>query len=265
VIETAQRFGIGSTRLQPNLSTAIGSSDVKMIEHAEGYGVFATEGLKHPPVAILKVLTGDGKDITIAAEGAQRVIDPAPAYIIDNVLQGYTAFWHLGIDQWHMAAKSGTSSVQSGRTRDAWMMAYNPDLLVATWAGRTSSNPTADQSTYSLFGTSVGQSITTPFLKAAFSDAKWKHNFQQPPGVIQASCDPNAGGPAGTTAPAGAELLVSGDNGSGCAPPTPTPSAEPSATPNESPSPGGAPPPSPIITFPGSSPKPSPSPSSRLP
>jgi len=262
VIETAKRFGIGSTRLERNLSTAIGSSDAKMIEHAEGYGVFATQGMKHPPVAILKVLTGDGKDITIPPEGPQRVIDAAPTYIINNVLQGYNAFWHLGFDtSLHMAAKSGTSSCPSGLTRDAWMMAYNPRLLVAAWAGKTSSDPNLDACTYSLFGTSVGQDITAPFLKAAFAESKWRADFQEPAGVSNASCDPNAGGPSGTTAPSGHELLLSGDTGSGCVPPSPSPQPSPSPSPSGSQLPLETPLPSPISTFPFRSPRPSPSPS----
>jgi membrane peptidoglycan carboxypeptidase len=240
VIDLAHRMGI-STPIQPNLASAIGSSEVRMLDHAEAYGVLATQGYKHDPVPILKVLGSDGKDITIHPGNPQQVIDAAPVYIVNNVLLGYDAEWHVGFDR-KMAAKSGTTNVGDCCTGDAWLMAYNPDLVLTAWAGRTSNDKTKSGQTFGLFGVDAGKAILAPFLKSGvFNDAKWKEEFREPPGISHANCSDAGLSQPDVTKPSGGELVLSGDTPS-CTAPAPSPSepspspAEPSPTPQESPS-----------------------------
>ena len=138
VIDLAHRMGIDSA-IQPNLSSAIGTSELTMLEHAKAYGVLATQGYKHDPTPVLKVIGGGGRDITNSPGNPEQVVAAAPAYIINDILRGYNAEWKMGLDR-TMAAKSGTSNV-GDRTGDAWLVLYNPKVLVISWAGHTSVDP----------------------------------------------------------------------------------------------------------------------------
>ncbi|MEA2684098.1 MAG: hypothetical protein QOK05_2426 [Chloroflexota bacterium] len=270
VVSTARRLGI-STPIQPFLSSAIGASEVTMLDHAEAYGVLATQGIKHAPQPILKVLDGSGKDITIPAPAGQQVMDAAPAFIINDVLKDYNAEWHLGFDR-PMAAKSGTTNIQNANgsisTGDGWLMVYNPDVVIASWGGHTYSNDSpAEQktsATKNYFGVDNGTAIVSPFLRAMKD--RWKSTFQKPGGVTQGNCP---GGESNIDikdkyAPPGGEYLVAGDSASQCPTPSPSASSSPSASPSASPSSGGGVPsafPTIVSTPPRSSPTPQPSPS----
>ena len=237
VVAMAKRVGI-STPLQENLATAIGASEVTMVDHAEGYGVLANQGTKHDPVSILKVQSGAGKDITINPPAGQNVVDAAPAYIINDILKGYNKQWSLGFDR-TMAAKSGTTNVGTS-TGDGWLMVYNPDVVIATWAGHTSNDPNAGNATKGFFGVYLAQPVVDPFLKANAS--RWKSDFTKPGNVATASCALSG---LSVSDPVQPELIVSGQQPN-CTPPPPSlaptqaPSAPPVETrPSPSPSPSG--------------------------
>jgi membrane peptidoglycan carboxypeptidase len=272
VIQTAHDFGI-STPLQNNLATAIGGSEVRMIDHAVAYSVFATQGEKHDAIAIRQVQDSQGRNITTNPT-TKHVGDAGPLWIINDVLKGYNKRWNLGFDPaYHIAAKSGTSN-RGTSTADGWMMAYNPHLVIAAWGGHTTNDPTKqDPSTKGFYGVFTGQEITAPFLRNAFKEADWKVDFTRPSGITQVNCPgapaPSPGdspnpdsAPKNQYAPPGGDYILAGDSAATC--PTP-PASSPSPTP--SPSPNASPSPSPIDIVPtpfttaGSSPSPSPRPS----
>ncbi|HEV3230699.1 MAG TPA: transglycosylase domain-containing protein [Candidatus Dormibacteraeota bacterium] len=262
VVEMARRLGITSP-LRPQLDTAIGGSEVTMMDHSEGYGVLATLGHKHPPVVILKVLNADQQDITQSTGDDQNVLPSGPAYIISDILKGYNARWHLGFDR-PMAAKSGTTNVGT-KTGDGWLMAYNPDVVVAGWAGKTSNDPGASHATHGFYGIYVGQQIVAPFVRAALTDKRWKDDFQRPADVTDTHCDP---GVRDEGAPSGGELLWTQDPHPDCSGPSPSPTGAPSpsptdviATPSSAPGPPSpVPSPTPSSILPTGRPRPSPSP-----
>lgn len=274
VVATAHQFGI-STELKPFLATAIGASEVTMLDHVEAYGVLATQGTRHDPKAILKVLNSERQDITVKTEGGQQVIDAGPAFIINNILSGYNAQWHMGFPPGRtLASKSGTTN-RGTRTGDGWLMSYNPDVVIGVWGGHTSNDPNVDNSTTQFFGVNLGQAVVSPFL-AKFPD-RWKKDFTKPDSVTQAKCGFNQGGgspsPGGSPSagggpikeiqePPGGEYILVGDT---AACPSPSASASPSASPSPSPSPSAtpseAPTAQPSVNIPSPKPHQSPSPS----
>lgn len=271
VVATAKRLGIG-TPIQPFLSSAIGASEVTMLDHAEGYGVLATQGTKHDPVSILKVIDSSGKEITNKPNGGQQVVDAASAFIINDVLKNYNDEWGLGFPAGRQfAAKSGTTNIQnpdgSISTGDGWLMTYNPDVVIATWAGHTYSNDSSpdqkNSATKGFFGVDNGQAIVGPFLKSL--PDRWKDHFQKPSsGITQGNCGgSNSVQVPDKYAPAGGEYLLTADSSSQC--PTPSPTASPSSSPSASSEPSQAPSsapsdiPSPVLS-PTARPRPSPSP-----
>lgn len=223
VIDFAHSLGI-STPIADNASSAIGTSAVKMIDHAAAYGAFSNYGTKVTPRSILKVVDGNGNTLideqATPPPGAQ-VMTKAQAYAITKILQNYPARWGIHFNR-PIAAKSGTTD----NFVDAYYMAYSPDYVVATWAGHTDATGNEvgmDQ----VFGNNVGMDVTMPFVNSLPGPI---HSF---PVIAGALTDCTATGSAGTE---GCPTPTSSSS------PTPSASASPSATPTTSAAP-------PTITF----------------
>src|SRR5438067_7384133 len=184
VVRLAEAMGVHS-KLEPTLPTAIGAGDVTMLEHVQGYQVFANQGAKVPLVGITRVVAGSGNTIFEQRPGTQdgrmQVLTAAESYLITATLKGYPAQWGLGWTR-AMAGKSGTSGgSQPGVHPDAWMMAYNPDIVVGAWAGNTGANGRGQPT--SAFGTDVGSTISAEFINSLPPDLK--HWYTQPAGLVQ--------------------------------------------------------------------------------
>ncbi|HLH68412.1 MAG TPA: transglycosylase domain-containing protein [Candidatus Dormibacteraeota bacterium] len=203
VIRLARAMGIDSP-LKDELDTAIGGSEVTMLEQVQGYSVFADQGVKVPLVAITSIDDLHGDPLYQVQPGQQpgraRVLTPAEAYLITDTLKRYQDQWDLGWNR-QMASKSGTSGgSQVGVNGDAWMMAYNPDIVVGAWAGNT--GPNGQGGTISAFGVNVGQTVVAEFLNHL--PAGYRDWYTRPsglvardgtlflPGTQQRSCRPSA-------------------------------------------------------------------------
>jgi membrane peptidoglycan carboxypeptidase len=234
VIGLAYGMGISQslTPQAPNLSTAIGTSAVRMIDHASAYAAFANGGHKVVARGILKITDGSGnvlRDNTVAPNLGD-VLSPAQAWSISSILRGYAKQWNLHF-KYDTAGKSGTTD----KFIDAWYMTYTPDWVVATWTGHTSGTNAAEQGMNQVFGTSTGAAIAVPFV-----------NSLSKPSAFKA-----VSGSLGDCAPSDAAFK----DLAGC--PTPSPTATPSPSPSPSPSPTPTPTPTPSST-PSASPKPTP-------
>ena len=244
VIALAHQMGINS-HLDPGLATAIGGSDVTLLEHVQGYQVFADQGQKQQLNVIKSIDDATGKTVyTHDIGGGQNVLTPAESYLITDVLKQYQYQWGFGWNR-QMASKTGTSDNGHGQIPDSWIMAYNPDIVVGVWVGNTA--PNGGGGTIRAFGESVGQTIMRRFVNALPRSMRdW---YSTPSGLVHGGCD-------------SAEIFLNGTQGGPCPSPPPCPSSSPSASPGASPSacPSSSPTASPSPS-PGASPSPSPSPS----
>ena len=180
------------------------------------------------------------------------MVDAAPAFIINDILKGYNKPWNLGFDR-TLAAKSGTTNVGTS-TGDGWLMAYNPDVVIATWAGHTSNDPKEGNATKGMFGVYLAQPIVDPFLKNM--PGRWQSDFIKPSNIASATCGQ---GGLSVPDPVDPELIIAGGTPSCTAPtpspvPTEVPVVGPSQEPSPSPSQGG------ILISPRPTGPPSPSP-----
>jgi len=212
VIRLARAMGVTSP-LKDELDTAIGGSEVTMLEQVQGYSVFADQGMKVPLVAITGIDDLRGDVLYRVRPGQQpgrtRVLTPAEAYLITDTLKRYQEQWDLGWNR-QMASKSGTSGgAQAGENGDAWMMAYNPDLVVGAWAGNTGADGRGG--TISAFGVNVGRTVVAEFLNHL--PAGYRDWYSRPPGLVsrdgtlflpgtqQTSCRPPASSPGSSPSP----------------------------------------------------------------
>jgi len=244
VIGLAHQMGIKS-KLDPGLSTAIGGSEVTLLEHVQGYQVFANQGQKVELSVIRSIDDGGAKTVyTHDIPGGQAVLTPAESYLITDVLKRYQYQWGFGWNR-QMASKTGTSDNGHGQIPDSWIMAYNPDIVTGVWVGNTA--PNGGGGMIRAFGESVGQTIMARFVNAL--PTKMRAWYSQPSGLVH-GCGADS-----------SEIFLSGTQGSCTASPTASPSASPTASPSASPtaSPSGLPSPS-AQPSPQPSPTPAPSP-----
>ncbi len=186
VISLAQQMGINST-LQPYLSTAIGGSEVTMFDHVQGYQVFANQGRKVPLMSITKITDPSGQTLFEQKPGKQSgqlpVLSPAEAYLITDTLKAYQNQWNLGWNH-QMASKSGTSGAsQIGVHQDAWMMAYNSNIVIGGWTGNTGANGRGNP--ISAFGVTTGSTMLADFINGL--PAGFYGWYQQPSGLTSRS------------------------------------------------------------------------------
>ena len=137
-VKTAQDFGI-STLVPPyGPSIVLGGWEVKLIELASAYGVFATNGLKVQPVSILKIENSQGKVLEENKKTPKRVIEKDVAILVNDILSdnearapmfGYNSY--LYFYNYQVAAKTGTTQDY----RDTWAIGYTPSIVTGVWVG----------------------------------------------------------------------------------------------------------------------------------
>jgi len=143
VIRQARKLGIESP-LDKNLSLALGSSSVSLLEMVRAYAVFANGGELAEPLFITKVTDRDGKVLEENDPNLKRVLSPEIAYVLTdmlkNVIQSGTgrAVAKLGR---HVAGKTGTTS----EYRDGWFIGYTPELIAGVWVGYDDHRPLGDR------------------------------------------------------------------------------------------------------------------------
>ncbi|HEX7586326.1 MAG TPA: PBP1A family penicillin-binding protein [Patescibacteria group bacterium] len=139
-IELAHRLGITTLndRQRYGLSLVLGGGEVKLLDMASGFSVFANDGKRNPSTPILKVLDFKGNILESNQPQNIPVLDPQVARKIDSILSDNAARVpifgprnRLFIPGRTVAAKTGTTQ----EFRDAWTIGFTPYLSVGVWAG----------------------------------------------------------------------------------------------------------------------------------
>ena len=140
IIDNAEKMGISTlvdsgAYSDANLAMSLGglSKGVNPLEMAAAYGVLASNGIYHKPVALLKIVDREGKVLYEAKTESKRVVDAESAYLTTNMLQDVLisgTAGGMGIGR-PAAGKTGTTDTYI----DAWFVGYTPDLCTAVWVG----------------------------------------------------------------------------------------------------------------------------------
>jgi penicillin-binding protein 1A len=140
VAKTAYRLGIAS-KLDPNPSLALGTSEVSLIELTSAYAPFANGGEAVTPHVVERVRNQAGK-VLFARKPQKlgRIIEPGyvammNAMMRETILTGTAQKAQL--PGWPAAGKTGTSQ----DFRDAWFIGYTGHLVTGVWLGNDDSSP----------------------------------------------------------------------------------------------------------------------------
>jgi penicillin-binding protein 1A len=133
VINYAHRMGIKSD-LGPDLSLALGTSEVIPLELAEAYAVLPNQGITTESISILKIEDRNGNILEENFPEEKEVLNPASCYIMTNLLRGvveHGTCWRARAVGHPCAAKTGTTD----DCTDAWFIGFTADLVTCVWVG----------------------------------------------------------------------------------------------------------------------------------
>ena len=146
-IKTAEDLGI-TTLNDPDrygLSLVLGGGEVTLLEMTSAYGVFAAEGLRIPPISILKIEDNNGNIIEKNTKEPVKVLDTQVARQINDILSDnnartpmFGANNALYFNTYQVAAKTGTTQYFN----DAWTMGYSPFASIGVWVGNNDNSST---------------------------------------------------------------------------------------------------------------------------
>jgi penicillin-binding protein 1A len=211
VMRTAHRLGIAS-KLEPNASLALGTSEVSVLELVGAYATFANGGMAVAPHVVESVKTAGGKLLYQHKDDNLGRIIEAPYAGMMNAMMQETLLAGTAkkaeLPGWPAAGKTGTSQ----DFRDAWFIGYTGHLVAGVWLGNDDSSPTKKTT-----GGGIPVEIWSRFMKAAHQGVP----VVGLPGVtnapLTASLSPFGGSrfapPAPVSNPDGPVQSASADNG----------------------------------------------------
>ncbi len=176
-IKTAKDLGI--TTLSPPFgpSIVLGGWEVKLLEMTSAYGVFANDGLKIPPVSILKIEDSLGNIIEENRKTPMRVLEREVARLINDILSDnetrapmFGFYSALYFENYQIAAKTGTTQDY----RDAWVIGYTPSVVTGVWVGNNNNESMAEEP-----GVVLAGPIFHDFMEKALLEFP-KENFPKP-------------------------------------------------------------------------------------
>jgi penicillin-binding protein 1A len=136
----ARRFGLTAIPPRPQLSIALGSYEVPLLDLTGAYQVFQQGGRRYPPYMIDRITASDGRLLfERRPSSALQVYDPGRTALMVAMLQGVV---ERGTGQ-----RAGFSRAAAGKTgtsqdyRDAWFVGFTPDWVAGVWVGNDNNTP----------------------------------------------------------------------------------------------------------------------------
>ena len=186
LIDYARRFGITSP-LSRDLSLALGSSGLSLLELTNAYSVFANLGELVSPVFITKVLDRHGNVLEENRTQKERVLDKDTAYIMTHLLQEvvkYGTGWRARALKRPAAGKTGTTN----KLQDAWYIGFTPSYVTGVWVGFDDDRTLGKYETGSRAASPIWVDYTRKVLRTEPVKV-----FTVPENVVFAKIDPKTG------------------------------------------------------------------------
>ncbi len=181
VAELAHDMGVGS-KLPKELSLALGSGEVTLLEMTNAFATFAAAGRAAPPRFITSI---NGKQT--APDTPTQVISPQVAYTIVDMMRSVVTegtgrrLASVGVP---VAGKTGTSN----DARDAWFVGMTPRLVIGVWVGYDDNRPLGRRE--------GGGRTAAPIVKLLLKKIARRRlgtRFRRPPGMVTMRIDKKTG------------------------------------------------------------------------
>lgn len=196
VCNVGKRLGVKS-QIVPNLSLALGTSEVSLQELIYAYAAFANSGQLPSPVSILKIT--DQRDRVVFEERPviSRALSQEVAYLVTDMLVGAVKYGTGKSVQAYgfketCAGKTGTTDDYN----DAWFIGYTPEIVAGFWVGYDHPQSIGQ----ALTGGAVCAPMWSEFMSEAAVYASFTP-FVMPETLIMQVVDPSTGLCAAKTCP----------------------------------------------------------------
>jgi len=179
-LNLAQDMGINTLkdRSRYGLSLVLGGGEVELLEETAAFGVFATEGVKHPLGSIIKVENSKGDIIEQYSDNPKQILEPQIARLISDILSDDNARApifgqksNLYIEGIPVAAKTGTTQ----EYRDGWTIGYTPSLVAGVWTGNNNNTPVNKEP-----GAIIAAPIWNEFIKKSYAEKQEMRTADKP-------------------------------------------------------------------------------------
>ena len=186
VLDYARAAGVRGP-LDPSLATALGASEVDLLDLTAAYAPFDNGGYRVEPETVVSVSDAEGEVLQYSPFSTERVLDAALSYLMTSLLEGVVqegtakSLSLLGFTR-PAAGKTGTTN----DGRDAWFVGYTPDLLSGVWYGDDAHRR------LNATGAKSALPIWAAFMRSAVQDYP-PRDFERPPGLVDVVIDPASG------------------------------------------------------------------------
>ena len=191
--EYIKRFGFDPKLHPPYLTMALGAGNVTPMQMAQAYSVFANGGYRVPPYFIERIEDNRGNVLAQAkpqraGEGAERVIDPRNAFIMQTIMRDVvrmgTAARAMKLGRADLAGKTGTTN----DFIDAWFCGFNTNLVAIAWIGFDQPQTLGRNETGGSAALPIWMGYVGPALKGTAEQA-----LTPPAGIITVRVSPETG------------------------------------------------------------------------
>ncbi len=174
--QMVRRFGI-TNPMAPSLPSALGASEVSLVEMVAAYSVFPNKGIRMGPHLIRKVYSRDGSLLEEWDNSSSKVTSEYVALTMVQMMRGVTAGGGTA------SAASAAGQQLAGKTgtvndhTDVWFIGYTPTYATGVWMG----NPAKKEN---LGNNMTGGHGALPYFNAfmnPFMKDKPRDTFPSPP------------------------------------------------------------------------------------
>ncbi len=225
LLDYMTRFGFDTSSFPRDLSLALGTHVMSVMDVAAAYAVLANGGYRVEPYLIDRIEDIDGKEMYKArpltvcrdcedspepeqpsgepsmeqilsggGEGqdrlppAPRIMDPRVSFIIDSILKDVIT---RGTGRKALVLERSDIAGKTGTTNgpmDVWFSGYNSDVVTSTWVGFDGYTPLGRRE----FGGTAALPIWIDFMREALRDSPVRQR-PLPPGTVSVRIDPDSG------------------------------------------------------------------------
>ena len=223
LLDYIARFGFDTSKFPRNLSLALGTQVMSVLDVAAAYAVIANGGYRVEPYLIDRIEDMDGREVykatpltvcrdceAVPAEAtpelsmeeilagsaaaqpslpqAPRIMDARVNFIIDSILKDVitkgTGRGALVLKRSDIAGKTGTTN----GPMDVWFSGYNSEVITSTWVGFDNYTPLGRRE----FGGTAALPIWIEYMREALRDIPQRQR-PVPPGIVSVRIDPDTG------------------------------------------------------------------------
>ena len=202
-IDFARRAGIRSD-LPENLTLALGTGEVTMLDLTNGYATLHSQGRYAEPLLLLQVRDANGTILEEHHASFEERIPPATAYLVTSLMQSVVDLGTARAVQRlnrPAAGKTGTAN----ENRDAWFAGYTTEFVSAAWVGFDDHGRLGRAET----GGRAALPIWLQFMEGAH-EGRPVRDFPIPAGLVFERIDPSTGLLAGEAVPGRIEPFLEG-------------------------------------------------------